>query len=183
MRRLWIKVHLYVAAFFLPILLAMASSGGLYLLGIKGSVDSTTVTLSTNQVLSQVLSADSGTLDDDVRELLSSNGIDFEFEYIKVSGSTFITRPTSSDYYEITTDENGAQATLNRPDLIKTLVELHKGHGPLLFKDLQKLMALGLLIILLSGFWLGASSPTLRVPTLLTAAAGLLAFLGLGFMA
>ncbi|MDA0272055.1 MAG: hypothetical protein O3C68_02230 [Proteobacteria bacterium] len=179
MRRLWIKVHLYVAAFFLPILLAMASSGGLYLLGIKGSVDSTTVTLSTNQVLS----ADSGTLDDDVRELLSSNGIDFEFEYIKVSGSTFITRPTSADYYEITTDENGAQATLNRPDLIKTLVELHKGHGPLLFKDLQKLMALGLLIILLSGFWLGASSPTLRVPTLLTGAAGLLVFLALGFMA
>jgi len=178
MRRLWIKIHLYVAAFFLPMLLAMASSGGLYLLGIKGSVDSTTVTLSTNQLLS----ADSGTLENDVRELLNSNGIDFDFEYIKVSGSTFITRPTSSDYYEITTDENGAQATLNRPDLIKTLVELHKGHGPLLFKDLQKLMALGLLIILLSGFWLGASSPTLRVPTLLTAAAGLLVFLGLGFM-
>ena len=178
MRSLWVKVHLYVAAFFLPMLLAMATSGGLYLLGVKGSVDSTPVSLSATQMLS----ADSATLDNDVRELLNANGIDHDFEYIKVSGSTFITRPTSSDYYELTVLENEVQATLNRPDLIKSLVELHKGHGPLLFKDLQKVMALGLLIILLSGFWLGASSARLRIPTLLTAAAGLFVFLALGFM-
>jgi hypothetical protein len=159
-------------------LLAMATSGGLYLLGVKGSVDSTPVSLSATQTLS----ADSGTLDSDVRDLLNANGIDFDFEYVKVTGGTFITRPTSSDYYEITIHENEVQATLNRPDLIKSLVELHKGHGPLLFKDLQKLMALGLLIILLSGFWLGTSSAGLRVPTLLTTVAGLLVFLGLGFV-
>jgi hypothetical protein len=178
MRSLWVKIHLYVAAFFLPMLLAMATSGGLYLLGVKGSVDSTPVTLSATQTLSP----DSDTLDSDVRELLTENGIDHDFEYIKVSAGTFITRPTSSDYYELTVLENEVQATLNRPDLIRSLVELHKGHGPLLFKDLQKLMALGLLIILLSGFWLGVSSVALRIPTLLTTAAGLLVFLGLGFM-
>ncbi len=178
MRSLWVKVHLYVAAFFLPMLLVMATSGGLYLLGVKGSVDSTPVPLSATQAFS----AESATLNSDVRELLGANGIDHDFEYIKVSGNTFITRPTSSDYYEITVHDTGIQATLNRPDLIKSLVELHKGHGPLLFKDLQKLMALGLLIILLSGFWLGASSPSLRVPTLLTTALGLLVFLGLGFI-
>ena len=178
MRSLWVKVHLYVAAFFLPMLLAMATSGGLYLLGVKGSVDSTPVSLSATQTLS----ADSGTLDNDVRELLNASGIIHDFEYIKVSGSTFITRPTSSDYYELFVLENEVRATLNRPDLIKSLVELHKGHGPLLFKDLQKVMALGLLIVLLSGFWLGISSARLRKPTLLTASAGLLVFLALGFM-
>ena len=179
MRSLWIKIHLYVAAFFLPMLLAMATSGGLYLFGVKGSVDSTPVTLS----ITQTLSPDSGTLDSDVRELLNANGIDHDFEYIKVSGSTLITRPTSSEYYEFTNYQDEVQVTLNRPDLIKSLVELHKGHGPLLFKDLQKLMALGLLIILLSGFWLGTSSPALRVPTLLTSVAGLVVFLALGFIA
>ena len=178
MRSLWIKIHLYVAAFFLPMLLAMAASGGLYLLGVKGSVDSTPVSLSATKPLS----ADSGTLVNDVRELLNANGIDHDFEYIKVSGQKLITRPTSADYYEFIIHENEVQATLNQPDLIKSLVELHKGHGPLFFKDLQKLMALGLLIVLLSGFWLGTSSAGLRVTTLLTTGAGLLVFLGLGFI-
>ena len=178
MRSLWIKIHLYVAAFFLPMLLAMAASGGLYLLGVKGSVDSTPVSLSATKPLS----ADSGTLVNDVRELLNANGIDHDFEYIKVSGQKLITRPTAADYYRLTIHESEVQATLNQPDLIKSLVELHKGHGPLFFKDLQKLMALGLLIVLLSGFWLGASSAGLRVPTLLTTVAGLLVFLGLGFI-
>ena len=177
MRSLWIKIHLYVAAFFLPMLLAMAVSGGLYLLGVKGSVDSTPVSLSTTKALF----ADSRTLDRDVRELLNANGIAHDFEYIKVSGNKVITRPTSTNYYEFIIHQDEAQATLNRPDLIKSLVELHKGHGPLFFKDLQKLMALGLLIVLLSGFWLGASSAGLRVPTLLTTIAGLSLFLGLGF--
>ena len=174
MRSLWIKIHLYVAAFFLPMLVAM---GGLYLLGVKGSVESTPVALTTTRALS----ANSDTLDSDVRELLSANGIDHDFEYIKVSGKKLITRPTSANYYEFTLHENEIVATINQPDVIKSLVELHKGHGPLLFKDLQKLMALGLLIVLLSGFWLGASSTGLRVPTLLTTLAGLLVFLGLGF--
>ena len=177
MRSLWIKIHLYVAAFFLPMLLAMAVSGGLYLLGVKGSVDSTPVSLSATKALF----ADSRTLDRDVRELLNANGIAHDFEYIKVSGNKVITRPTSTNYYEFIIHEDEAQATLNRPDLIKSLVELHKGHGLLFFKDLQKLMALGLLIVLLSGFWLGASSAGLRVPTLLTTIAGLSLFLGLGF--
>ena len=177
MRSLWIKIHLYVAAFFLPMLLAMAVSGGLYLLGVKGSVDSTPVSLSATKALF----ADSRTLDRDVGELLNANGIAHDFEYIKVSGNKVITRPTSTNYYEFIIHEDEAQATLNRPDLIKSLVELHKGHGPLFFKDLQKLMALGLLIVLLGGFWLGASSAGLRVPTLLTTIAGLSLFLGLGF--
>jgi len=178
MRSLWIKIHLYVAAFFLPMLLAMAASGGLYLLGVKGSVHSTPVSLSATKSLS----ADSGTLGDDVRELLTANGIYHDFEYIKVSGKKFVTRPTSTNYYELIIHENEVQATLNQPDLIKSLVELHKGHGPLFFKDLQKLMALGLLIVLLSGFWLGTSSAGLRVPTLLTTVAGLVVFLGLAFI-
>ena len=43
MRALWVKIHLYIAAFFSPMLLMMAVSGGLYLLGIKGTVEKTPV--------------------------------------------------------------------------------------------------------------------------------------------
>ena len=105
MRSLWIKIHLYVAAFFLPMLLAMAVSGGLYLLGVKGSVDSTPVSLSATKALF----ADSRTLDRDVRELLNANGIAHDFEYIKVSGNKVITRPTSNNYYEFIIHEDEAR--------------------------------------------------------------------------
>jgi hypothetical protein len=172
MRSFWIKVHLYIASFFVPMLLAMAVSGGLYLLGIKGGIQQSPVEVTT----SATISADSGTLSADVAELLAANGIEHEFEYVKVSGSKLFTRPTSREHYEI--NLSGATPTLirNQPDFLKSLVELHKGHGPLIFKDLQKLMALGLVIILLSGFWLGISSPGLRVSTLITTVAGSILF-------
>jgi hypothetical protein len=43
-------------------------------------------------------------------------------------------------------------------------------------------MALGLLLIVLSGLWLGLTSSALRPGTLITSAAGLIAFLVLAFL-
>lgn len=159
MRIFWIKVHLFIAAFFLPLLLLMATSGGLYLLGIKGTTDSSPV-----EVTREVAIDMQGNLEQQISELLKANGVEHSFEYIKVSGSTLITRPTSTTWYEIDTFSN--QITREVPDLVKRLVELHKGHGPGLFKNLQKVMAVGLLVVLLTGLWLGLSSPALRLPAI-----------------
>lgn len=176
MRSLWIKIHLYLAAFFLVPVLMMATSGGLYLLGIKGTVEKTPVVPITPYKIDPA----SETLAADIRSLLDANDIEHSFEYIKTSGNTLITRPTSRTNYEF--DLSKTSIARVEPDLVKTLVELHKGHGPLLFKDLQKLMALGLLIILLSGFWLGLSSPALRMPTLATTVLGTAVFAILAFV-
>jgi uncharacterized membrane protein len=46
MRRLIIRLHLMIAAFFAPILLMVALSGGLYLLGQKGQTLKTPIPLS-----------------------------------------------------------------------------------------------------------------------------------------
>lgn len=54
-----------------------------------------------------------------------------------------ITKPTSTTWYEVNTSDLQPVVTRNEPDLVKQLVELHKGHGPLPFKDLQKVMAVG----------------------------------------
>lgn len=177
MRSFWIKTHLYIAAFFLPVLVIMATTGGLYLLGYKGSVTSTPVAL----VAPDKLNPKSPTLDNDVRQWLDANGVEHHFEYVKVSGSTLITRPTSRTYYEIDLSSKTITAAQQQPDLVKSLIELHKGHGPLLFKDFQKVMAAGLLIVLLSGFWLGISSAGLRTSTGLTTLAGLIIFALLAF--
>ena len=177
MRKLWIKIHLYVAAFFVPMILVMATSGGLYLLGVKGTVASTTVEIASPSALS----IDSGTLEQDVRQILEANNIEHDFEYLKVSGTTLFTRPTSRLHYEFDLSGDTVVVLRNIPDLQKSMIELHKGHGPLLFKDLQKAMALGLLIVVLSGFWLGVSSASLRLSTLAITGTGLVVFVTLVF--
>lgn len=175
MRLLLIKVHLYLAAFFAPMLLIMAISGGGYLIGFKGIVATSQVELTAPVTIS----SGSADLEGDFRRLLAANGIAHEFEYLRVAGDKLITRPTSSDYYSFDLSGNHREIVLNQPDFQKTLVELHKGHGPLLFKDLQKVMAAGLLVMVLSGLWLGLTAVKLRTPTIITTAFGLLVFLAL----
>ena len=177
MRSLWVKIHLYVAAFFMPMLFLMATSGGLYLVGIKGNVEQESIKL----VAPATLKGDSDTLEQDIRNLLTANGIEHDFEYLKLSGNTVFTRPTSRLHYEFNLGEI-TSLSRNKPDLQKSLVELHKGHGPLLFKDFQKAMAVGVLIVLLSGLWLGLSSPALRMVTTLITISGLGAFLLFGLV-
>ncbi len=178
MRSFWIKVHLYLAAFFAPLLIIMAFSGGGYLLGFKGSVTVTPVELS----VPASLALDSAALAAEVREVLADNDLVHEFEYVKVAGETVITRPTSRDYYAFDLSGQTIAVTLNQPDFQKRLIELHKGHGPLLFKDLQKFLAAGLLIMVISGLWLGLTSAMLRSSTLVTTGVGLLVFLILAFI-
>lgn len=171
MRSFLIKVHLYIATFFAPILVIMAFTGGMYLLGNKGTIASTDVTIE------GMVDLESPSLESDVAQLLGDNGIDHDFEYLKIDGSKLITRPTSRTFYELKVGEAEIEASRNEPDWLKRLIELHKGHGPLLFKDLQKVMAAGLLVVLLTGFWLGVSSPALRIPSIATALGGTVVFI------
>ena len=51
MRQHGINLHLWVAAFFTPILLLIAISGGLYLVGVKGTTVDTAVELPADATL------------------------------------------------------------------------------------------------------------------------------------
>ncbi len=177
-RRFWINTHLYIASLFAPMLLLVAISGGLYLIGIKGSVTKSGVTLPATAHLD----SGSASLEADVRALLAGAGIAHEFDYLKVAGSTLYTRPTSKVHYEFQLGESGVTATQNTPDLQKTLIELHKGHGPTIFKTFQKFLAVGLLIVVLSGLWLGLTASGLRGTTLGLSGIGLVLFFVFGFV-
>lgn len=174
-RKFWIAVHLYGAAFFGPLLSMMAISGGLYLWGIKGQVEKTPIATES----SQRLNLDAKNLEAEVRSLLANAGIEHEFQYVKRKENQLFTRPTSRDHYQFVVGDAGVTATFNEPDLQKRLVELHLGHGPVWFKHLQKVMAAGILLVVLSGAWLGLSSPVLRTRTWLVTLAGAAASLGL----
>jgi uncharacterized iron-regulated membrane protein len=179
MRRLLINVHLYLAAFLAPMLLLVAVSGGLYLLNIKGEVTREAVVLPAGSNLD----TEATTLEADVRALLAEAGIAHEFEYLRISSDKVVTRPTSREHYQFNLAATGLTATRNTPDLQGRMMELHKGHGPGLFKDFQKVLSVGLMFIVLSGLWLGISARGLRNKTLLSTIAGLIVFLGVVFLA
>lgn len=173
-RKLFITIHMYLSAFFAPAVLLVAISGGLYLLGVKGEVEQESI-FSSDEI---TLDTKSSSLKTEVSDLLASAGVQgYSFEYVKVKGSTLYTRPTSADHFVITLHDDGVEVVQASPSLQSRMIELHKGHGPGLFKTFQKIFALGLVLIILSGLWLGISAARLRKTTLLTAGAGTLIFI------
>ena len=79
-----IKSHIYVSAFLTPMVMLVAISGGLYLLGIKGTISREQVPLSAGVSIDP----NSASLEDDVRQMLSDLGIQHDFEYLKEDGTT-----------------------------------------------------------------------------------------------
>ena len=169
-RKLLISLHLYLAAFFAPAIMLVALSGGLYLIGEKGTV----VKEKIYEGLHPELAASSPTIKADVSALLATAGvIDYDFEYVKAGGKTFYTPPTSRDHYIIRVKGEGSLSVeLAQPNFQAAIIELHKGHGPGAFKTFQKVLAAGLFLIVVSGFWLGISAPNLRTKSLATTLAG-----------
>ncbi len=197
-RSSWITFHLCVASFFAPVLLLMAISGGLRLLGVEGSVKETPVTVPAGATLD----LDSHHLEDEVRELLMDAGIDHRFESVGGAGHdhsagghghndgtdkegeavTLTTYPTSRVYYVLQIGEGGVQVTRHEPDFQERLIQLHTGNGPSAFTYLQRFMAVGLVLMVLSGFSIGLAAVRLRTLALLLGGLGLLLFVVLAFV-
>ena len=174
-RALLIKLRLYCSAFFAAAIVLVAVSGGLYLIGIKGTIEQTPVgTLATGQ---QLLLEPS---EAKVQAALASLGVsDFEFEYVKQKGSQLITRPTTRPFYTLDISGEDAVVRYNEPSLQKRMIELHMGHGPTAYKAYQQVFAAGMLFIILTGLWLGLSSARLRFSTAVISGAGVILFLWL----
>ncbi|TNC92568.1 hypothetical protein [Thalassolituus sp.] len=170
-RKTLVTIHLYLAAFFAPVMLILATSGGLYLFGIKGSVEKGETITIAGAALSE-----EGDKVAQVKALLEQAGLDSDFEYLKERGPMMQTRPTSRDYYEIKPVAEGIEVTPVSPDLVSALMELHMGHGPGLFRILEQITAIGLVLLLITGLIIGLKSPMLKKPTVGISAAGILVF-------
>ena len=168
-----IKIHLYTAAFLLPIILMISISGGLYLFGFKGTTVNTSIDIQSGYEFDQ----NSNDLDAEVKKLLSTHGLNSDFEYLKQGGNNIYTRPTSKQSFVVTATDSSLKLTKVEPDFIKTLVELHKGHGPTAFKTLQKFTAFGLVLILISGLIAALMNKRNRKVVGVTMSAGFLIFL------
>lgn len=178
MRRKLIYLHLVLAGVMAPAFLLLAVSGGLYLVGIKGSTADTAVALPADAVLD----FDSPDLDARVRALLQRGGIEHDFEYIRNRGSRIELRPTSRTYLSLAQTPDGLRAMRHDPDLQKSLIELHKGHGPQLFKLYQKIVALVLLGVVFGGVAVGLMSRVYRRPTQISLLVGTAVFAALAML-
>jgi hypothetical protein len=167
-----------MAALFAPVLLIMGFTGGMYLLGYKGYLD--------EKVVFQVAADEVDFLQEDkkvvVEQLLQMAQIKQSFDSVVGDSRSLLTRPTSTRHYQIKLVDHQVIVLERTPSVLRALIELHKGHGPKLFVWMQKVMALALLLILLSGLVLGYLSPVLRSKTLFTSTIGLIVFIGFGFL-
>lgn len=168
LRKTLISIHLYLAAFFAPVLIIVAISGGLYLFGEKG--DTVQEILYSGSVT--VFNSKAEDLKTEVTNVLQIIGVNASFETVKGGGDFFYTRPSSKDFYVFEIKNEQLQITKHSPNLNKIIVELHKGHGPKAFKLFQQVLAIGLLFIVVSGLWLGLSSPMLRNKSLIASGLG-----------
>ncbi|WP_371397754.1 hypothetical protein [Fretibacter rubidus] len=180
LRKNLINLHLLFAGFLAPAFLLLAISGGLYLIGNKGKFDAQPM----NLPAAASLDFNSPTLETDVRNLLASANIDHKFGYISKRGASKIhLRPTSRTYIEFNQTPDGLTAFRVSPDFQGSMIELHKGHGPKLFKTYQKLVAIGLLGVVFGGVFVGLLARAYRRKTLVALSVGTLLFFILAIFA
>ncbi len=171
-------LHLFAATLLAPFFILVAITGGLYVADVKPKTEKTL--LNFNAPI--IIDANSSDLDTDVRELLSDNKINVEFEYLKNRGDSITTRPTSRDYIEFKKKDRIWSATLNKPNLHYSMMELHKGHGPTLFKKYQIVAGIALFIIMISGLFIGFISKAYRIKTIISTTIGTAIFMILAFV-
>jgi hypothetical protein len=176
-RNFLVKCHLWAAGLLAPLFILVAYTGAAYLLDFKGEVKETPLALPAGTVLDP----ESPTVEADVRKLLAANGLDTGFDYLRMGDDSMTTRPTSRDFVSFERTDGQWSATLNQPNLQYSLIELHKGHGPALYRYYQILAAVVLFLVVLGGLIVGWMAPGYRRATSIglgvgTVTFGLLAF-------
>lgn len=177
-RKYLILAHLWLAGLMAPAFALHAISGGLYLMNIKGEATTERVSLPAGAELD----FESATLEDEVRALLKTANLKHDFEYIRNRGSVIQLRPTSKTYLEFKQTPQGLSATRVKPNTVRSMMELHKGHGPQLFKTYQKLVALMLLLVVLGGILVGLMAKAYRRQTIIAVVIGVAVFVFVGFV-
>ena len=177
-RKYLVLAHLWLAGIMAPAFALHAISGGLYLMDIKGKAATERVSLPAGADLD----FKSATLEADVRALLTQANLNHDFEYIRNRGTVIQLRPTSKTYLEFKQTPQGLTASRVKPDTVRSMMELHKGHGPQIFKSYQKLVALLLLGVVLGGILVGLLAKAYRRQTTIAVVMGIVIFILVGFV-
>ncbi|MEO9599489.1 hypothetical protein [Parasphingorhabdus sp.] len=176
LRNLLILVHLFLAAFLAPSFLLVGTTGALKLAGVDPAIVDIDLTLPADTQLDP----DSPTLKQDITAILAAQNIDLDIESVRSRGGKMTTRPTSRTFARINQTPDGLQASLHKPGFQYSMMELHKGHGPAIFKTYQLIAGIALFLVIVGGLVVGLLAKAYRRKTLVSLALGTVAFVALG---
>jgi hypothetical protein len=172
-----VKLHLYFAGLILVFLAFTALSGSLHL--FLGDETEQVKEVKTFNVSSSIQKEE---LTNIFEKELNSINSNYRFDYIKGSSSSQTSRPTSRTYYTINLKDGVASIKEHQPSILMSLMELHKGHGPLASRNVLGILGVIAILTVLTGFGLGISSRAFRKVTIATVFSGAFVYLLLFFL-
>tara|TARA_R110000824_G_scaffold137399_3_gene301498 strand:- start:868 stop:1431 length:564 start_codon:yes stop_codon:yes gene_type:complete len=176
-RNLLILVHLFLAAFLAPSFLMVGTTGALKLAGVEPSIEDIDLALPSGTRLDP----DSPTLKQDIGAILAAQNIYLDIESVRSRDGKMTTRPTSRTFARIDQTADGLKASLHKPGFQYAMMELHKGHGPAIFKTYQLIAGIALFLVIVGGLIVGLLAKAYRRKTMVSLVLGTAAFLVLGF--
>ncbi|MXO87065.1 hypothetical protein GRI38_13605 [Altererythrobacter aurantiacus] len=178
-RNIFVLFHLFAASLLAPMFLMVAITGANYLLGFEGETRETPISLP----VGMTFDAEADDTEEKVRSVLSTNELPADFDYLRTRPGSITTRPTSRDYVQFTEEDGVWSATLYEPNLQYSFMELHKGHGPQLFRTYQIVAGIVLFLVTIGGLVVGLMAKTYRRKTIYSTIGGTLVFAALAFLA
>jgi len=182
-RKQLIILHTVLAAFFLPMGIMYAITGGLYGLGLKGGYD----TVTTELQLEQPLDGELSTLVKMTEDELEKQGIN------PPSGSASVKKGGTSYYFEWTgavrdvqlhptADPLVAEFKVKDTNVQRYFVQLHKAKGGEVFKWFAAVWMVGLILLFLTGGVMAYAAKPYRKLALISSIAGVAAFVVLAML-
>lgn len=173
-RKLMTYVHLSLASLFMPLLLLMPFTGAMYILGFQGEQTKAEAF----RIPAVAIPTDEAEQESFFREIFKANSVDYSFSYIRGGKNEFTFRPTSRVHFVATVLDSAEKPeivfTKVEPNLMKRLIEVHKGHGPVAMRWFEVAFGLALILTTLSGLWLAWTVKPYRKATLISFGVGAL---------
>lgn len=173
-RILWIKWHAYLSCFFLPLALIYALTGLLFLFEIKGGA-AETFEYSYSDIVWSHEEADAR--NESIRLLKQGNAK----QHLPLPENYFISDDWQG-WYDIHQEvrlvaenaEHGAKIVIEKNNLMRQLLYIHRGIAGEIFKILGILLAISLLFSIISGAIVALAMPKLKKNATLATCFGLI---------
>jgi hypothetical protein len=172
-----ITFHLVLSTFLLPFLLMIPFSGFMHLAAGGESVTSEKVF-----DLTAPVPEDASERDAFLEKAFADKGLDAGFERVVKKGERLVFFPLSRTHYEVQLTETGGEVFKVIPSLRRSMMELHKGHGPKLFRFFEMFFGIGLILMALSGVWMAILVPMYRGKLFWSFGIGALLFFAAAFL-
>ena len=146
--KFWMKIHLYVSIFFLPVAMIYAVTGGTEICGYHGSSRELTLEVP----LIEPLQDDIDSQQSFVAEQLVKNGLPIPRGNPQIRRGQFVWgRPTGRNVILMTQSSYIARIRVEMPDFYNQLANLHEARGGIAFNTLGVVFAIAMIVIYISG--------------------------------